>query len=82
MGVDPNWVGYLRYCAQVGLGNYDIAKIDIRGPEIASVRKKYRMNADVERQLAWMGPLDLEDGSWSGPKGRRTDRPPAATPAK
>ena len=82
MGVDPNWVGYLRYCAQVGLGNYDMAKIDIRGPQIASVRKKYNMNADVERQLAWMTPLDAVDGSWSGPKGRRTDRPPTAAPAK
>jgi uncharacterized protein (DUF362 family) len=71
MGVDPNWVGYLRYCAQVGLGNYDRAKIDIRGPEIASVMKKYQMNADVDRQMAWMAPLDVEDGPWSGPKGRR-----------
>jgi hypothetical protein len=59
-----------------------MAKIDIRGPQIASVQKKYRMNADVERQLAWMSPLDAEDGAWSGPKGRRTDRPPAAAPAK
>ena len=82
MGVDPKWVGYLRYCGQVGLGNYDMAKIDIRGPQIASVQKKYRMNADVERQLAWMTPLDMEDGAWSGPKGRRTDRPPTAAPAK
>ena len=82
MGVDPNWVGYLRYCAQVGLGNYDRAKIDIRGPQIASVQKKYRMNADVERQLDWMTPLDVEDGAWSGPRGRRTDRPQAAAPAK
>jgi uncharacterized protein (DUF362 family) len=81
MGVDPNWVGYLRYCAQVGLGNYDLAKIDIRGPQIASVQKKYRMNADVERQLAWMAPLDAQDGNWSGPKGLRTDRAPG-TPAK
>ena len=78
MGVDPNWVGYLRYCAQVGLGNYDMAKIDIRGPQIASVQKKYRMNADVERQLAWMTPLDAEDGAWSGPRGRRSDRSQAA----
>jgi uncharacterized protein (DUF362 family) len=74
MGVDPNWVGYLRYCAQVGLGNYDRAKIDIRGPEIASVQIKYRMNADVDRQAGWLGPLDLEDGAWSGARGRRSDR--------
>jgi uncharacterized protein (DUF362 family) len=81
MGVDPTWVGYLRYCGQVGLGNYDRAKIDIRGPEIASVQKKYQLAGDVDRQLAWMTPLDVEDGSWIGPKGRRTDRRPPA-PAK
>jgi uncharacterized protein (DUF362 family) len=81
MGVDPNWVGYLRYCAQVGLGNYDLAKIDIRGAQIASVQKKYRLASDVDRQLAWMTPLDVEDGSWSGPRGVRTDRGPSA-PAK
>ena len=51
MGVNPGWVGYLRYCAQVGLGNYDLAKIDIRGPQIASVQKKYRLASDIERQL-------------------------------
>jgi uncharacterized protein (DUF362 family) len=82
MGVDPKWVGYLRYCAQVGLGNYDMAKIDIRGPQIASVQKKYQLASDVDRQLAWMEPLDLEDGSWIGPRGRRTDRRPPAAPAK
>jgi uncharacterized protein (DUF362 family) len=82
MGVDPKWVGYLRYCGQVGLGNYDMAKIDIRGPQIASVQKKYQLAGDVDRQLAWMTPLDLEDGSWSGPKGRRTDWRPPAAPAK
>jgi uncharacterized protein (DUF362 family) len=82
MGVDPKWVGYLRYCGQVGLGNYDLAKIDIRGPEIATVQKKYQLASDVDRQLAWMTPLDVEDGSWIGPKGRRTDRrPPAPPPA-
>ncbi len=82
MGVNPNWVGYLRYCGQAGLGNYDLAKIDIRGAQIASVRKEYRLNGDVERQLTWMNPLEVEDGSWSGPRGRRTDRTPAAAPRK
>ena len=73
MGVDPNWVGYLRYCGQVGLGNYDLAKIDIHGARIAAVQKKYRLSGDVERQLAWMQPMEVEDGSWIGPKGVRTD---------
>lgn len=74
MGIDPQFMGYLRYCDQVGLGNYNLAKIDVRGPEIASVRKEYRLNADVERQLTWKDPLDVEDGSWIGPRGFRTDR--------
>ena len=74
MGVDPQALGYLRYCDQVGLGNYDLAKIDVHGPLIASVRKEYRLNSDVERQLTWRDPLDLQDGSWIGPHGRRTDR--------
>jgi uncharacterized protein (DUF362 family) len=74
MGIDPQALGYLRYCDQVGLGNYDLAKIDVHGPLIASVRKEYRLNSDVERQLTWRDPLDLQDGSWIGPHGRRTDR--------
>lgn len=78
MGIDPQWVGYLRYCDQVGLGNYKLAKIDLRGPEIASVRKEYRLNADVDRQLTWKDPLDVQDGSWIGPRGLRTDRPPTS----
>jgi uncharacterized protein (DUF362 family) len=52
MGVDAKWVGYLRSRGQVGLGNYDMAKIDIGGPQIASVQKKYQLAGDVERQLA------------------------------
>ncbi len=57
MGIDPNWMGYLQYCWQVGLGQYDLGKIDIRGEAIASVRRTYRLHRDIERELQWMGPL-------------------------
>jgi hypothetical protein len=57
MGVNPNWVGYLDYCDQIGLGNYDIANIDLRGEAIASVKKTYHLHPDVDRQLQWMGPM-------------------------
>ena len=76
MGVDPKWVGYLQYCNQIGLGNYDRAKIDIIGPSIASVQKTYLMNSDIEREMKWIEPFDVEDGSWIGPRGRRTDGRP------
>jgi uncharacterized protein (DUF362 family) len=58
MGVNPDWLGYLRYCAQVGLGQYDLAKIDVVGASIAEVRKPYRLHQDIERELRWMGPMD------------------------
>lgn len=57
MGINPKWMGYLRYCEQVGLGNYDLAKIDIRGEKLEAVRRAYRLHKDMERQLEWMGPM-------------------------
>lgn len=57
MGVNPEWVGYLRYCAQFGLGQYDLAKISVVGPSIASVAKKYQLHPDIEKELKWMEPL-------------------------
>jgi uncharacterized protein (DUF362 family) len=61
MGIDATWIGYLQYCWQCALGQYDLAKIDIRGAKLADVRKKFRMHQDIERELQWMGPmLDLQ----------------------
>lgn len=57
MGVNPEWVGYLRYCAQFGLGQYDLSKINVVGPSIASVAKKYQLHPDIEKELKWMEPL-------------------------
>jgi len=57
MGIDPTWVGYLAFCAECGLGQYDLAKIDIRGPKLAEVTRKYRMSDDIQRELRWMGPM-------------------------
>jgi uncharacterized protein (DUF362 family) len=57
MGINPAWLGYLNYCGQLGLGNYDISKIDVIGAKIADVRKKYQMHADIERELEWMGEM-------------------------
>jgi uncharacterized protein (DUF362 family) len=57
MGINPDWVGYLRYCAQAGLGQYDLTKIEITGSAIASVAKKYKLHPDIDRELKWMGPM-------------------------
>ncbi len=58
MGVDANWLGWLKFSGEVGLGQWDLAKIDIRGnARLADVQRKYRMHADIERQLLWQGPM-------------------------
>lgn len=57
MGMNPEWVGYLGFCAQSGLGQADLSKIEIRGAKLAEVTKKYRMHDDLERELRWMGPM-------------------------
>jgi hypothetical protein len=57
MGINPDWVGYLRYCAQAGLGQYDLTKIDVAGTSIASVARKYKLHPDIDRELKWMGPM-------------------------
>jgi uncharacterized protein (DUF362 family) len=59
MGVNPEWVGYLNYCCEAGLGQYDLAKIDLRGGvPIEKVRRVYKLHPRVERQMEWMGPLN------------------------
>lgn len=57
MGIDPQWVGYLAFCARAGLGQADLANIDVRGEKISEVARKYRMHDDIERELRWMGPM-------------------------
>ncbi|MFB3827821.1 MAG: DUF362 domain-containing protein [Bryobacteraceae bacterium] len=58
MGIDPAWPGYLNYCWRAGLGQFDLAKIDLRGGvAIESVRRKYQLHRAIEKQLEWMRPL-------------------------
>ena len=57
MGIDPSWVGYLTYCGETGVGEYDLAKIDVRGEKIEAVRRTYQLHRDVERMLDWRGPM-------------------------
>jgi uncharacterized protein (DUF362 family) len=57
MGVNPDWVGYLNYCCGAGLGQFDLAKIDIRGIDIAGVKRSYRLHDRIRQQLGWMGPV-------------------------
>ena len=58
MGIDAGWPGYPNYASEGGLGQYDLAKIDVvGGTQIADVKRKYRLHADVDRMLEWRGPM-------------------------
>jgi uncharacterized protein (DUF362 family) len=57
MGIDPSWVGYLGFCGQAGIGQYDLDRIELRGARLADVRRKYQLHRDIERMLEWMGPM-------------------------
>ena len=58
MGIDPRWPGYLRYCAEANLGEYDLDRIDLRAEaELNAVRKTYKLHPRINKQLEWMGPL-------------------------
>lgn len=57
MGIDPAWMGYLEYCGKVGVGTWDRANIELRGEKVENVQIKYRMHADLDRELQWRGPL-------------------------
>lgn len=56
MGIDFAKVGYLTYCAQAGLGEGDLKKIEIIGEPIAGHIKPYKLADSIEKQLIWMKP--------------------------
>jgi uncharacterized protein (DUF362 family) len=58
MGIDPAILGYVKYSGEMGLGQFDPAKIDVIGAKVADVKKPYRMHPDFERELKWQGPMD------------------------
>ncbi len=57
MGINPAWVGYLGYCGELGIGQYNLAKIEVRGAKVGDVKRTYQLHQDIERMLQWMGPM-------------------------
>jgi len=56
MGIDFAKVGYLNYCAEAGLGEADLNKIEIVGEPMARHVRRYRLADNIEKQLIWMTP--------------------------
>jgi uncharacterized protein (DUF362 family) len=54
MGIPPHAVGYLQYASQLGAGQFDLSRIEIRGEKPDSVRRVFKLHDTAERQLAWL----------------------------
>jgi hypothetical protein len=63
MGMKAGNIGHLAYCSRAGLGQYDLAKIDIHGEKLEAMRKPYRLPADIDSTLEWTTPI-LWLGRW------------------
>jgi uncharacterized protein (DUF362 family) len=57
MGIPHHAVGYLQYAAQLGVGQYDIEKIDIRGERPEAVQHKFKLHDGVQQQLDWLNDI-------------------------
>jgi len=58
MGIPAHAVGYMQYAAQMGLGQFDLSKIDIRGEKPESVKKTFKLHTNVNFQLDWLSNLN------------------------
>ncbi|MDR3719193.1 MAG: DUF362 domain-containing protein [Bryobacteraceae bacterium] len=61
MGIDPTTIGYLNYCWQAGLGQYDLSLIDVRPNAIGPFPYAYKLHSDIAQELLWMGPFECGD---------------------
>jgi hypothetical protein len=46
----------LNYCAQAGLGEADLRKIEVVGEPIAKHVRRYKLADNIAQQLVWMTP--------------------------
>jgi uncharacterized protein (DUF362 family) len=60
MGIDLAKMGYLNYCAAAGMGETDMARMEILGARVADHVRTYRLADNVDKQLQWMKPLAEE----------------------
>ena len=57
MGINPANLGYLKYCAETGMGQFDLDKIEILGEQLAKHIRNYKLPSNIDNQLQWMTPL-------------------------
>lgn len=59
MGLEPQEIGYLKYCADEGIGSLDLSKVKGENPEKTSA--EFIMHKDYEIQKRWISPGKTRD---------------------
>ena len=54
MRMDYKEVKYLQWCAAAGMGNDDLSKINIIGPDYTQHIIKYELDKNIEEQREWI----------------------------
>lgn len=58
MGIDVNNIGYLKFCADAGMGTIDRSNIEIiGGKDPAHYVQKYKLHERIEEQFDWKGEI-------------------------
>jgi len=57
MGVDYGELMYLQWCSNAGMGEDDISKMNIIGPDYKKHIKEYKLNENIEIQRDWIYEL-------------------------
>ena len=67
MGFDPANIGYLNFCYEAGMGQYDINKIEVIGEKVANHIKSYQKPRQYDAMLEWMNPIQRSGQVQYGP---------------
>jgi len=54
MGIDPLYMKYIEWCGDAGMGNFNIEKIKVNGPDYRNSIRKYKLNDNVSKQIEWI----------------------------
>ena len=58
MDINPENIGYLKFCSDAGMGQFDLDKIEIIGEPLARHIKTYKLPNNVERLYIWKTPIE------------------------
>ncbi len=57
MGIELAKMGYLNYCANAGMGETHLERMEILGARVSDHVRPYRLADNIDKQLEWMKPL-------------------------